>query len=64
MRMVWGCLVSVQLSAGVAVAGGPGLTCGSPAAGCEDKAKLGRHRWVVERTISWLLRFKRLAPVL
>ena len=21
---------------------------------------LGRHRWVVERTISWLLRFKRL----
>ena len=21
---------------------------------------MGRHRWVVERTISWLLRFKRL----
>jgi len=28
--------------------------------GVEDMTKLGRHRWVVERTISWLLRFKRL----
>jgi transposase len=28
--------------------------------GIEDKSKLGRHRWVVERTVSWLLRFKRL----
>jgi transposase len=28
--------------------------------GVEDKSKLGRVRWVVERTISWLLRFKRL----
>ena len=28
--------------------------------GSEDKTKLGRHRWVVERTVSWLLRFKRL----
>lgn len=27
--------------------------------GIEDKATLGRHRWVVERTVSWLLRFKR-----
>ncbi len=27
--------------------------------GIEDKTKLGRGRWVVERTISWLLRFKR-----
>jgi transposase len=27
--------------------------------GIEDKTKLGRHRWVVERTASWLLRFKR-----
>jgi len=26
----------------------------------EDRTKLGRVRWVVERTISWLLRFKRL----
>ena len=28
--------------------------------GVEDKSKLGRVRWVIERTISWLLRFKRL----
>jgi transposase len=28
--------------------------------GIEDKRKLGRFRWVVERTVSWLLRFKRL----
>jgi transposase len=28
--------------------------------GVESSTKLGRHRWVVERTISWLLRFKRL----
>jgi Transposase DDE domain len=28
--------------------------------GIEDKSKLGRVRWVVERTISWLLRFTRL----
>ena len=28
--------------------------------GIEDKTKLGRHGWVVERTLSWLLRFKRL----
>ena len=28
--------------------------------GIEDKSKLGRARWVIERTISWLLRFKRL----
>src|SRR3954453_15134366 len=28
--------------------------------GIQDKTKLGRHRWVVERTMSWLLRFKPL----
>lgn len=28
--------------------------------GIADKNKLGRHRWVAERTVSWLLRFKRL----
>jgi hypothetical protein len=28
--------------------------------GIEDKSRLGRVRWVVERSISWLLRFKRL----
>jgi hypothetical protein len=28
--------------------------------GIEGKSRLGRVRWVVERTISWLPRFKRL----
>jgi transposase len=28
--------------------------------GVEDKTRIGRHRWDVERTVSWLLRFKRL----
>jgi hypothetical protein len=28
--------------------------------GIENENHLGRHRWVVERTISWVLRFKRL----
>ncbi|MBB5379313.1 transposase [Deinococcus metalli] len=29
--------------------------------GVESKATLGRHRWRVERTLSWLLAFRRLA---
>jgi transposase len=29
--------------------------------GIEDSTRLGRVRWVVERTISWLLGFRRLA---
>jgi len=29
--------------------------------GIEDKTRLGRVRWVVERTMSWLLSFRRLA---
>jgi transposase len=28
--------------------------------GIEDKATLGRHRWVVERIVSWLLGVRRL----
>ena len=28
--------------------------------GVESKDRLGRHRWVVERTISWLHSFRRL----
>ena len=28
--------------------------------GIESKEKLGRHRWVVERTLAWLGRFRRL----
>ncbi len=29
--------------------------------GIESSEKLGRHRWVVERTLAWLGRFRRLA---
>jgi transposase len=29
--------------------------------GIETSARLGRHRWVVERTLAWLNRFRRLA---
>ena len=28
--------------------------------GVESSERLGRHRWVVERTFSWLYRFRRL----
>jgi transposase len=28
--------------------------------GIESSAKLGRHRWVVERTLAWLGQFRRL----
>src|SRR5919205_400267 len=27
----------------------------------ESRERLGRHRWVVERTLSWIARFRRLA---
>ncbi len=29
--------------------------------GADTSEKLGRHRWVVERTLAWLNRFRRLA---
>ena len=29
--------------------------------GRDNSQRLGRHRWVVERTIGWLLSYKRLA---
>jgi transposase len=29
--------------------------------GRDSRQRLGRHRWVVERTIGWLLSYKRLA---
>jgi transposase len=32
----------------------------SPSCSIEDRTKLGRHRWVVERTVSWRLCFKRI----
>jgi transposase len=28
--------------------------------GIDSSARLGRHRWVIERTLSWLSRFRRL----
>jgi len=28
--------------------------------GVESSARLGRHRWVVERTFAWLARYRRL----
>ena len=29
--------------------------------GVESSQRLGRHRWVVERTLAWLARFRRLS---
>jgi len=29
--------------------------------GVESSARLGRHRWVVERTLAWFSQFRRLA---
>jgi IS5 family transposase len=29
--------------------------------GVDSSERLGRHRWVVERTLAWLNRFRRLA---
>lgn len=29
--------------------------------GIEPKGTLGRHRWVIARTVAWLRRFRRLA---
>ncbi len=30
------------------------------AGGVESSERLGRHRWVVERTLAWFARFRRL----
>jgi transposase len=30
--------------------------------GIESSHRLGRHRWVIERTISWLTGYRRLSP--
>lgn len=37
-----------------------GITARIARRGIESKQRLGRHRWVVERTVSWVLRYKRL----
>jgi transposase len=38
-----------------------GITARIARIGVESSQRLGRHRWVAERTIGWLLAFKRLA---
>lgn len=37
-----------------------GITARIARRGVESSARLGRHRWVVERTQAWLLGFRRL----
>jgi transposase len=37
-----------------------GITARIARRGVESKERLGRHRWVVERTVSWILRYQRL----
>ncbi len=34
----------------------------SPAKGIESSERLGRRRWVIERTMSWLSGYRRLSP--
>ena len=38
-----------------------GITARIARIGQDSSQRLGRHRWVVERTIGWLLSYKRLA---
>jgi transposase len=38
-----------------------GITARIARIGIDSSERLGRHRWVVERTVSWLLAFRRLA---
>jgi transposase len=38
-----------------------GITARIARIGVDSSQRLGRHRWVVERTIAWLLAFRRLA---
>jgi transposase len=37
-----------------------GIGCRIARKGRDSSEKLGRHRWVVERTLAWLSRFRRL----
>jgi IS5 family transposase len=37
-----------------------GIRCRIARKGVESKTRLGRYRWVAERTIAWLHRYKRL----
>jgi transposase len=38
-----------------------GITARIARIGVDSSARLRRHRWVVERTLGWLLSYKRLA---
>jgi transposase len=38
-----------------------GITARIARIGVDSSQRLGRHRWVVERTLGWLLSYKRLA---
>jgi transposase len=38
-----------------------GIECRIARRGIESSQRLGRHRWVVERTFAWINRFRRLA---
>jgi transposase len=38
-----------------------GICCRIARKGIESSERLGRHRWVIERTLAWLSRFRRLA---
>ena len=37
-----------------------GISCRIARRGVESRDKLGRHRWVVERTLAWLAKYRRL----
>lgn len=37
-----------------------GIKCRIARKGVESRSRLGRHRWVVERTLAWLGRYRRL----
>ena len=37
-----------------------GIACRIARKGVESSGRLGRHRWVVERTLAWLNQFRRL----
>ncbi|SFG34297.1 Transposase DDE domain-containing protein [Methylobacterium gossipiicola] len=45
---------------GARSAGRGGSSRASPEKAIESSEKLGRHRWVVERTHAWFNRFRRL----
>ena len=38
-----------------------GIACRIARKGSESSERLGRYRWVVERTLAWLSQFRRLA---